>query len=246
MSNTRWKSALDTAEALAIIAASGAVVFTLTIGRSLSPSARGGPATAPAPEDVSSQNLSVSVSTASSMGDDGARIAVIEFADFQCPFCARHALETLPRLRADFINNGKIRYFFKHFPIAQMHAFANPAAKQAMCAGKQSQFWPMHDRLFEGSSRLSQEFLATGPVELKLNIDAFFKCLETIGGELGADIADARRLRVTSTPTFFVGRISKNDSVAISTRLSGAYPYETFAATIAALDKKTVSQVKRW
>jgi protein-disulfide isomerase len=240
MLTPRLKSLLDTVEGLAVIVAASAVVFTLATGRVASTAGRSNAPRVPQIEDVRAQHLAISVNRASTLGHDDARIAVVEFSDFQCPFCGQYAKDTFPKLRANFVDAAKVSFVFKHFPL-QIHAFATEAAKHATCAGQQSSFWPMHDRLFDGQARLSQPFLMTGPAELHLDRVKFAKCLETAEEVVNSDIAEARRLGVTSTPTFFLGTVTKTGSVSVSTRIAGAYPYETFASAITALMSRKLS-----
>lgn len=231
MAHTRWRSVLDVIETIAIIATCGAVVFTLVTGR-----AGSGPATVaprpPQPEDVRERHWSLSLNSASTINPNNAKLALVEFSDFQCPYCGRYARETFPRLRGELVDTGKLEYSFKHFPIAEIHPFATDAAKQAACAGKQSHFWEMHDRLFEGQTQLSDQFLALGASRLGLNMNAFAACLNAASDEVANDQADGRRLGVTSTPTFFLGRIVSAGTISIAFKLTGAHPFETFAAAI--------------
>lgn len=231
MSLSTWKSALDAVETVAIVAACGAVVYTVVTG----PASRGIGLPPPRPaqlEDVSGRHWSLTVDSASTLNPKDAKVALVEFSDFQCPYCGRFARETFPTLRTDYVDTGKLQYTFKHFPIAQIHSFATNAAKAAICAGKQSRFWEMHDRLFEGQAQLSDQFLTLGVRQLQLNTEAFEGCLKTAEEELANNEAEARRLGVNSTPTFFLGRITSAGVMSVDLRLAGAYPVETFVDAI--------------
>jgi protein-disulfide isomerase len=90
-------------------------------------------------------------------GASGARVILIEFSDFECPYCGRHFRQTLPRIDREYVQTGKVRYVFRHFPLESLHKEAFKAAEAALCAGDQQKFWEMHDRLFA-----HQDALATG------------------------------------------------------------------------------------
>lgn len=210
-------------------------MYTVVVGRVGAGPGRPVVARVPEPEDVSSRNWSLSLNSETTIKRNGAKIALVEFSDFECPFCGRHAHDTLPRLRTDYVNTGRVQYAFKHFPLVQIHSVALDAAKHAACAGKQSRFWDMHDYLFEGQSQLSDQLLTLSAGRLRLNVDAFTRCLNTVSGEISSDQVDGKRLGVTSTPTFFLGRVTHDGVMSVSLRLTGAHPYETFASAIARL-----------
>jgi protein-disulfide isomerase len=143
-------------------------------------------------------------------GDPAAPVVVVEFADFQCPACRRHALETQPRLDEAFVDTGQVRWVFKHLP-RKNHARALMGAAAAECAADQGRFWPMHDLLFEGSERWSAEdadgeaALHTLDDDLGLDEAAFAACLDSrvpLERVLG-DLYDAQGV-VKTIPTFVV------------------------------------------
>ena len=82
------------------------------------------------------------------LGRRDAPVTIYEMSDFQCPFCRRHALETFPILKREYIETGKVRYVFINFPITEIHPNALPAAELGLCAARQRKFWPLHDLLF--------------------------------------------------------------------------------------------------
>jgi protein-disulfide isomerase len=89
-------------------------------------------------------------------GEKNAKVTLVEFSDYQCPFCARHVRATLPPLESEYIATGKIKYVFRNFPIASIHPLAFKAHEAANCSGEQDKYWEMHDRLFANSKALGQ------------------------------------------------------------------------------------------
>jgi|SRR5436309_4597280 len=94
------------------------------------------------------------VADAPTLGLTDAPVTVVEFSDYQCPFCGRFYSTTLPALKRDYIDTGKVRYVFRDYPLDQIHPQARKAAEAAHCAGDQGKYWEMHDRLSKISRRL--------------------------------------------------------------------------------------------
>ena len=145
----------------------------------------------------------VAVGDTPAMGPSDARVTVIEFADFQCPYC-RSIEPTLNQLREQY--KDKIRYSYRDFPLP-MHPYAEKAAEASRCAGEQGQYWPYHDRLFTGDAEsLSDAHLRSTAADLKLDSDKFGKCLDS-GKEQAAVVKDfdqGKSLGITGTPSFFI------------------------------------------
>jgi len=168
------------------------------------------------------------------VGRADAPVTIIEFSDLQCPYCARHALNTFPEIKRNYIDTGKVRYAARDFPLA-MHPFALPAAVATRCAGEQGKFWEYRHAVFE-----RQDELATAPydalaAELGLDVPRFVACRKD-GAQLAAVLADvalAGSSGITSTPAFVVGRIVNGEFEGET--FAGAKPYADFAARIDAL-----------
>ena len=90
----------------------------------------------------------LSVEGAQFLGQKNATVTVVEFSDYQCPFCARHVQQTLPLLRKEYVDTGKVKYVFRDHPLESIHPAAFKAAEAARCGGEQGKFWEMHDKLF--------------------------------------------------------------------------------------------------
>lgn len=161
-------------------------------------------------------------------GRPDARITMIEFSDFQCPFCGRFYRETLPHIDRDYIQAGKVRMVYRDFPLDN-HEHAQKAAEAAQCAGEQGKFWEMHDKLFDNQKALEVSNLKKYAKALGLNMARFEQCLDTgkYAEEVLKDLADGREAGVSGTPTFYIGYTSEGMTVqAIPVR--GAVPYSTF------------------
>lgn len=169
------------------------------------------------------------------LGDNGATVAIVEFSDYQCPFCFRFYSQTLPRLKQGYIDSGKLKYVFRDFPLS-FHPQARGAAVAARCAGRQGAYWRMHDALFGNQRRLGPELYAELATDLKLDQDAFNACLTdgSEGQKVEVDFSYGQELQVQGTPTFFIGRL-ENGQLVDARRIVGAQPFSAFAQAIDAL-----------
>jgi protein-disulfide isomerase len=139
-----------------------------------------------------------------SFGPQTAQVTIVEFSDFQCPYCAQ-ASETVKRIRDTY--GDKVRFVFRQFPLS-FHQNARAAAEAALAAHAQGKFWPYHDRLFAHQGALDRKSLETYAQELGLDVPAFKKSLDdkAYDGQIEADIALRRTAKVDGTPTMFINR----------------------------------------
>jgi protein-disulfide isomerase len=165
------------------------------------------------------------------LGPSNAPITIVEFSDFQCPYC-RQAQSTVKRIMAEY--EGKIKLVFRDFPLRNIHPLAQKAAEAAQCAAEQHKFWPYHDKLFT-STNLQMDELKKFAQELELNLAQFTTCLDSGKSAAGidTDMQAGQQAGVNATPTFFV-----NGSL-----LSGAASYERFKELVdAALEQGQSTQ----
>ena len=164
-----------------------------------------------------------------SLGPADAPITIVEFSDFQCPYCRRWHHETYEPLLASY--PGQIRIVYRHLPLVSIHPDAFSAAEAAMCAGDQNVFWQFHDKLFSSES-LGNAVYEQYARELSLDIPAFVDCLteHKFQEEIQADSDFAVNLGVRSTPTFFVNGLA----------IVGAQPLDVFKQVI---DKELVGEI---
>lgn len=166
--------------------------------------------------------VQVSVSGRPARGDEHAPVTLVEFTDYQCPYCARHFRTTYDSLLT--ANGARLRYVIRNFPVNSLHRNAQKAAEAAECAFDQGKFWEYHDALFKRSPIFPLDTLKSIAAQLGLNTREFGDCLDS--GKKQAvvqrDQQDGQRYGVQGTPTFFInGRI-----------LVGAQPTPVFQAEI--------------
>ena len=166
-------------------------------------------------------------------GDAKAKVTLIEFSDYQCPFCGKFFHETLPLIDKEFIQTGKLRYVMRELPLAQIHPHAQKAAEAAQCAGEQGKYWQMHDKLFQNQKALEVPRLKEYAKGIGLNSRAFDECLD--GGKqterVQRDLQEARSLGVNGTPGFFLGLTTPGKTIK-GTNIEGAQPIDVFRQAI--------------
>ncbi|MCX6038212.1 MAG: DsbA family protein [Chloroflexi bacterium] len=167
------------------------------------------------------QRVNVSTDGDPSIGPEDAPVTIVEFSDYQCPYCQSWYQQTFDRLMANY--PGQIRFVYRDLPLPG-HPESLPAAEAANCAGEQGAYWKFHDALFSGQYALGRAAYEQYAADLGLEPAAFTACLDDhrTQNEVRADAADATRLGLTGTPSFVInGRI-----------LIGALPFEDFKAII--------------
>ena len=193
---------------------------------------------------VQDVDLTITVTDDPSKGNPDATVTLIEFTDYQCPFCSRHTRAVLPQLEKDFIDTGKIRYVMRDFPLASLHPQAPKAHEAAHCAGDQGKYWEMHDQLFAnqkefGADKLSNYAEAAGVSDMS----AFETCLDSgkYEARTTASLKEGQDAGVRGTPSFLLGHTEANGTVKAVKLIRGALPFSFFQQQINALlsPKKT-------
>lgn len=183
-------------------------------------------------------------------GNQDAPIIMIEFSDFECPFCKRFFDVTMPQLMQNWINTGKVRFYYMHFPL-NFHAKAEPSARASYCAQKQGKFWEYHDKLFQNlqSIQNNEDGYAKLAEELGLNVQEFRECYNSqeASSKVQRDMVESMNQGVSGTPSFLVivskelttsnrvqqaaalvqGQV-REDNMYYAIFFSGAYPYAQF------------------
>ncbi|MBI1812902.1 thioredoxin domain-containing protein [Candidatus Peregrinibacteria bacterium] len=164
------------------------------------------------------------------LGKADASVTIVEFTDFQCPFCSRHFQQTFRDIKKNYVDAGKVKYELRMFPLTSIHQNAMAAAEAAMCANAQGKFWEMHDTLFSNQGTWSGQSDPTATFktyasDAGVNAATFARCLtnHTTQAQIQKDMADGSAAGITGTPGFWIeGPKGKTQLV------SGAYPYATF------------------
>jgi protein-disulfide isomerase len=174
-----------------------------------------------------------SVAGAPSLGRADAPVTIVEFSDYQCPFCQRYFATTLPALKKEYVDAGKVRYVFRDHPLDQLHPLARKAAEAAHCAGEQGKFWEMHDALFGHPGTLAPSQLVEHARSIGLDGPKFGECLASgrHAARVERGLADGAAAGVQGTPGFVIGRTKPGDVVE-GTPVRGAQPLETFRQII--------------
>jgi protein-disulfide isomerase len=164
-----------------------------------------------------------------SLGPDDAPIIIVEFSDYQCPFCQRFHDETYRPLLDAY--PGQIRFVYRNLPLTSIHPEAFPSAVAAACANEQDAFWAYHDKLFS-TENLGRQVYIQYATDLKLDLAAFQECIDSDrhNDSINADADFAINLGINSTPTFFINGLA----------LVGAQPIDVFKQVI---DKELAGEI---
>jgi protein-disulfide isomerase len=203
--------ALDVASMVAVLIAATAVVWTL-----VAPSSHERTSTEPiVPKEA------VSIVGAPTLGSPQAIAAIIEFSDFQCPYCARFAQQILPTIKEQYVDKGLVLIAFRQYPLVDIHRGAMRAAQAADCAAKQGKFWALHDRLF-ADVRAVADMTAEGYANaVGVQATSFLACMHEAPGNVTRDIEQGRALHVTGTPTLMIGQLEDSTRVKVQRVMSG-------------------------
>ncbi|WP_298407151.1 DsbA family protein [uncultured Chloroflexus sp.] len=165
------------------------------------------------------------------LGDPKAPVLMIEFTDYECPFCARFVNETRPRIISEFVETGVVRLVVRDFPLSSIHGSAVLAASVTHCAAAQDRFWPVYEMLFQthgvewgGVPKRDRATLIELAGNLAVDTEQLIACLDNPATEAAvlAEVEAATRLGINSTPNFLVnGQLVR-----------GALPFESFASLI--------------
>lgn len=170
------------------------------------------------------------------IGDAGATVTLIEFSDYQCPFCSRHYREVMPTLVADYVDSGQLKYIMRENPIQSIHKSAMGASQAALCANDQGKYWEMHNLMFDNQRQLDVDTLKAHAVTIGLDSASFDSCLDDKKYEkqVNDDLADGRGFGVRGTPAFVLGITDPDDpnKVHMSQFINGAQSLDNFKRTI--------------
>ena len=171
-------------------------------------------------------------------GRPDAPVTIVEFSDFECPFCARFSQDVFPKVDRELIATGKLRIVYRDFPLPT-HPYAEEAAYAAICADQQGKFWPMHDTLFANQRALDPTSLRQYAKELRLDAAAFETCMQSDGpkADIERDRHDGVEAGVRGTPAFVIGRTVPGSTVT-GEMVIGVQSFEAIRAKIDSLTKR--------
>lgn len=192
-----------------------------------------GNAAAPSPSAGNNQpnnlppiNMEALVDDDATKGDPNAPVTIVEFSDYECPFCERFYSQTESLIQTNYIDTGKVKFVYRDFPLNSIHPQAQKAAEAAECAGEQGMYWEMHEKLFtQGVSGGVASFKQYAS-DIGLDTANFNSCLDSgeMASEVAKDLKDGQSVGVTGTPGFIInGKL-----------VSGAQPFSVFQQEIEA------------
>ena len=228
----RIRSALDMIATATVIAAAGAVL-ALTVWtwneRRVERDINGRQSLAPTPFPLHPPGTPQSISASPTIGAPDATLAVIEYADFQCPYCAQYVRDVWPSIKGQYVDSGKVRFAFKHLPL-ESHPHSRSTALAAECAHRQGRFSDMRDLLFAKSHALSADSSLEAATRLRLDVAVFNECINGTEGRarIDSDVSSAREIGVQATPWFLVGRLLEGEMVKVERVLVGMTSFESF------------------
>lgn len=175
----------------------------------------------------------INISGNPTKGSEVAPIALIEYTDFECPYCATVANGSLRQLATEYVQTGKVLFIVKNLPLP-MHLMAPRASVMALCAGEQGKFWEMHDALFTRNARLTEPDLQGLGSQIGLDRAVYQTCLDSDRPQtlITADKAEAAEFGIKSTPTFVFGRLQRDGQVKATDVLRGAQSIEELRAVL--------------
>jgi protein-disulfide isomerase len=180
------------------------------------------------------EDASIDLNGAPARGSASAPITLVEVSDYHCPYCRRHVQQTQPRIYSEYVDTGKVRHVFIHYPIDQLHPDAFRSHEAASCAADQGKFWDLHLKLFETPARTTDQIIGIAAAA-GLDATALRACMDS--GKYSKPVRESvtrmQTLGVDSTPMFLVGQTPKNgEPLKVLKVIRGAHPFEQFKATI--------------
>jgi len=161
----------------------------------------------PAEPQEQAVKAKVSVGNAPMLGNKDAPLTIVEFTDYQCPFCQRFHATTFAELKQKYIDTGKVRFYSRDLPL-DFHSNAMRAAQAARCAGEQNQFWPLREAMSSNPDKLALEQILNFAGNLKMDVNALKACIasDRYKGPVQTDVMEAMRIGATGTPAFIIGK----------------------------------------
>lgn len=224
----RWRSVFEIVTTLLMLAAASVVVWQ-----------NWRPASPPVRPSIALPRTPVDISRAPIKGHPTARVGIVQYSDFECPFCERVNRTSLAELDADYFASGRVLMAFKHLPLP-IHEAAQGASEAALCAHVQGRFWPMHDTLFANRKNLTGPALRELAAGIGLQMDRYDECVQARSQKehVDRDAREAAELGITGTPAFLFGIVDRG-RVTVSDVITGARSAPEFRKILDALIVRT-------
>jgi protein-disulfide isomerase len=190
---------------------------------------------------VPPQKVQMSVATGwYSIGRADAPVTLVEFSDYQCPFCKRFHTDAYAELKKNYIDTGKLRFVSRDLPL-EFHPFALKAAEAVRCAGDQNKYWELRDALYTNAAPPNDDVIKEAAKSLSLDAKGFQSCLDSdkYKADVQKDASEAATLQISGTPTFVLAKSAKDKLDGV--RIVGAQPFAAFQAAIDNLLKTEVA-----
>jgi protein-disulfide isomerase len=173
-----------------------------------------------------------------SVGKENAPLVLIEYTDYQCPFCQRYHNDSFAQIKTNFIDTGKIRYISRDFPLP-FHENARRGATAARCAAEQGKFWELRHTMIVNANQLQADKLGGYAQAASMDVPKFQACVDSdkYRAAIDKDIAEGSAVGVSGTPSFVLGRVENGQLQGV--RMVGAMPYAQFEAKIQDMLKQT-------
>jgi protein-disulfide isomerase len=182
---------------------------------------------APAPQEEQAVKAKLNLDGVAMLGSKDAPLTIVEYTDYQCPFCQRFHVTSYSELKKNYIDTGKVRFYSKDLPL-DFHPNAMRAAMAARCAGDQGKFWALRDVMGANPDKLDMDHIAGFATDLKMDANAFRACVDSqkYKNAVQTDVMEAMRIGANGTPAFIVGK-STADGVD-GEMMVGAQPFSEF------------------
>jgi len=178
----------------------------------------------------------ISIGSSPVKGNADATVTLVEYSDYQCPYCARHYRAVMPILQKEYIDTGKLKFVMREYPLPALHKNASNAAQAALCSEAQGKYWEMHDLMFDNQKGLDVDGVKSFAATIGLDTAAFADCLDNkeMVPAVRKDLASGAKLGMGGTPGFFLGLTDPDDpdKVNLSVQIKGAQSIDKFKASI--------------
>jgi protein-disulfide isomerase len=207
-----WRTILDVVTTAVVLLATALLLWNMTSAR------HAGRNTA-----ASDRSGLVAIEDSPTRGNPQAKVAVLEYSDFECPFCAKAFHDILPAIDVEYIATGKVLFVFRHLPLPSLHPGAFSAAVASECAARQGKFWPLHDRLYAHRGQIRPGSIREDVVAMGGDVNRWDDCMSS--GDAKAAIeresAEARAIGIRGTPTFLIGLVVTDGHVRVIKDITG-------------------------